>query len=244
MTDEWAGGKNASGRVRDSGGQTAKSAEREVKRSRRRKGVKARPNTCSTSPSSIRAAQRRAKALDLRVQGYTFEAIGMRLGVSKAQAARDIDSAVAEVTVEPAKELLKLELRRCDELMSAHYADACNGDVTATNTVLRIMAHRAMLMGWSRDQQGAARVVISDGVGAGGEPRRLELEFVLPGQRIIDMERLDELPPPRSSYDVPQSSHAPSRPPSSSPRIIDALVNAPISMPIVQPKKGPGSWMD
>ena len=187
-SDPWAPGSDedaaTTGRIR-SGAQATQShrpAEREVKASRRRKGVKARPNTCSTSPKSIRAAQRRAEALDLRVQGFTFEVIGKHLGVSKAQAARDIDTALAEITVEPAKELLKLELRRCEELMAAHYANACDGDVVATNTVLRVMAHRATLMGWSRDQQGAARVVINDTAGAGGEPRRLELEFVLPGK--------------------------------------------------------------
>lgn len=96
--------------------------------------------------------------------------IGKHLGVSKAQAARDIDTALAEITVEPARELLKLELRRCEELMAVHYANACDGDVVATNTVLRVMAHRAMLMGWSRDQQGAGRVVINDAGSAGGEP--------------------------------------------------------------------------
>ena len=69
---------------------------------------------------------------------------------------------LAEITVETARELLKLELRRCEELMAAHFANACDGDVVATNTVLRVMAHRAMLMGWSRDQQGAAGVMISE----------------------------------------------------------------------------------
>ena len=116
--------------------------------------------------------------------------IGKHLNVSKAQAARDIDTALAEITLEPAKELLKLELRRLDELAAAHYANAIDGDVTATNTVLRVMAHRAMLMGWSRDQLGAARVVISEG---DGENRRLELEFVLPGQRIVDLENMERL---------------------------------------------------
>ena len=57
---------------------------REVRASRRRKGVKARPNTCSTSPRSIRAAQRRAEALDLRVQGHPYSVIGRHLGVSTA----------------------------------------------------------------------------------------------------------------------------------------------------------------
>jgi hypothetical protein len=241
MTDEWAGEKGASGRVRDSGGQTGMRAEREVKRSRRRKGVKAKPNTCSTSPRSIRAAQRRAEALDLRVQGYTFEVIGKHLGVSKAQAARDIDTALSEITAEPARELLKLELRRLDELTAAHYADALAGDVTATNTILRVMAHRAVLMGWSRDQP--ARVVISDGGGAGGEPRRLELEFVLPGKRIADMDGLDAISPPCSRPSSPSLSSLPS---SSSPssRTMDLKANPPSSgVPIMPMSRKPTDWM-
>ena len=87
--------------------------------------------------------------------------IGKHLSISKAQAARDIDTALAEITSEPARELLKLELRRLDELMAAHYTNALAGDVTAANAILRVMAHRAVLMGWSRDQQGAARLVIT-----------------------------------------------------------------------------------
>jgi hypothetical protein len=162
------------------------------------------------------------------------------LGVSTAQAARDIETALAEITVEPARELLKLELRRCDELMAAHYANACDGDVVATNTVLRVMAHRAMLMGWSRDQQGAARVVISEGNGVGGENRRLELEFVLPGKRIVDMDALDHHQHEHHDHGAHHRVE-PSRP---MMRTIDAVVNPPTSVPIIQPKKGPGSWMD
>jgi hypothetical protein len=166
------------------------------------------------------------------------------LGVSTAQAARDIETALAEITVEPARELLKLELRRCEELMAAHYANACDGDVVATNTVLRVMAHRAMLMGWSRDQQGAARVVISDGGGAGGEPRRLELEFVLPGKRIADMDGLDAISPPCSRPSSPSSSSLPS---SSSPssRTMDLKANPTSNGVSIIPWKKPGGtgWM-
>jgi hypothetical protein len=96
------------------------------------------------------------------------------------------------------------------------------------------MAHRAMLMGWSRDQQGAARVVISDNGAGGGEPRRLELQFVLPGGRIADMERLDHTPPSWS----PSSPSSSSLPSSSSPssRTIDLKANPPSSgVPLVQP---------
>jgi hypothetical protein len=236
MTDKRAGEKSASGGVRNSGGQTGMRAEREVKRSRRRKGVKARPNTCSTSPKSIRAAQRRAEALNLRKQGYSYREIGEHLGVSTAQAARDIETALAEITLGPARDLLKLELQRCDDLMAAHYARACDGDVTATNTVLRVMAHRAMLMGWSRDQQGAARVVISDGGGA--EPRHLAVELVLPSGRIADMDRLNAISPPCSRPSSPSSL------PSSSSPTMDLEANPPSSrVPLMPMSRKPTDWM-
>jgi hypothetical protein len=236
MTDEWTGEKSTSGRVRNSRCQTGMSAEREVKRSRRRKGVKATPNTSSSSPRSIRAAQRRAEALNLRVQGYTFEVIGKHLGVSKAQAARDIDAALAEITTEPAKQLLAMELRRLDELQSAHFHNATEGDPTATNAVLRIMAHRAMLLGWSRDQQGAARVVISDGGGPGGEPRKLELEFVLPGGGHVAMD--DALGSPDTQYRTHRANiDTPVSPPSSPPLRIK-----PEPTDLVLDKVQPSAW--
>jgi endonuclease/exonuclease/phosphatase family metal-dependent hydrolase len=124
-SDPWAPAgseHDTTGRMQ-TGTQAHRVAEREVKASRRRKGVKARPNTCSTSPRSIRAAQRRAEALDLRVQGYTFEVIGKHLGVSKAQAARDIDTALAEITREPAKLLMggTFHLFQPAALVEAHY---------------------------------------------------------------------------------------------------------------------------
>ena len=211
-------------------------AEREAKASRRRKGVKAKPNTSSTSPRTIRAAQRRAEAINLRKQGYSYREIGEHLGVSTAQAARDIETALAEITLEPARELLKLELQRCDDLMAAHYARACDGDVTATNTVLRVMAHRAMLMGWSRDQQGAARVVISDGGGAGAEPRRLELEFILPNsQRVARLEALE--PPVHHQHRAQQPGQ------SRAHDVLDLQANPPSSgVPLIQPRK-PTDWL-
>ena len=173
-----------------------------------------------------------------------YRVIGKHLGVSTAQAARDIETALAEITLEPAQELLKLELRRCDDLMAAHYANACDGDVTATNTVLRVMAHRAMLMGWSRDQQGAARVVISDGGGAGAEPRHLAVELVLPSGRIADMDGLDAISPPCSRPSSPSLSSLSSSSSSPSSRTMDLEANPPSSrVPLVPMSRKPTDWM-
>jgi hypothetical protein len=201
-------------------------AKREVKASRRRKGVKATPNTSSTSPRSIRAAKRRAAALDLRVHGHTFEVIGKHLGVSKAQAARDIDAALAEITTEPAKQLLAMELRRLDELQSAHFQNATEGDPTATNAVLRIMAHRAMLLGWSRDEQGAARVLISDSGGVGGEPKTMAIEFILPGGAHVGIDEVDCLVDHGHHQHTDPSSSSSPRPQRIRPEPTDLVLDA------------------
>jgi hypothetical protein len=74
-------------------------------------------------------------------------------------------------------------------------------------------------------------VVISDGAGVGAENRKLEIEFVIPGKRIADM---DELEPPRPSSSSPR------------PPMLDLTPNKPNSgVPLVSAFKKPGgSWMD
>ena len=185
----------------------------ETKKPRRLKGRKATTNTCSTSPKSIRIAKRRAEALDLRAIGYSFKQIGERLKIGMTLAYNDVAKALEEITAEPAQRLLKLELKRCDELQSAVYETALKGDPTAINTALRVMAHRAMLLGWSRDQQGAGRVVISSGP---GNERRLDIQFVLPtssgGQRAIGYDDLQHIQPrPQPAMRTPDSSSPPLR---------------------------------
>src|SRR5215831_5809100 len=65
--------------------QSTTSGHREAKRPRTRRRAAARPNTSSTSPRSIKAAQRRADALGLRLQGHPYSVIGKHLGVSTAK---------------------------------------------------------------------------------------------------------------------------------------------------------------
>ena len=153
------------------------------KRRRRLKGVKATPNSCTTGPRAIRVARRRAEALDLRATGLSFREIGKRLGVSTAQASLDVVKGLEEITLEPARELLKLELRRCDELQAAIYPKALKGDATAINSTLRVMWHRGMLMGWTRDLNGAAQVTIRSE--SGETDRGLSIEFVMSDKRRI-----------------------------------------------------------
>lgn len=72
----------------------------------------------ATSATSIKQAERRAEMLSLRVQGWTLEQIGERMGVGKPTVSRVISNALAAHTREPAEELLALELGRCDVLLT------------------------------------------------------------------------------------------------------------------------------
>jgi hypothetical protein len=78
------------------------------------------PNTtcAATSPAQIRIAERRAVVMDLRRKGHDFRAIAQATGISVATAYRDVVEGMAEITREPARELLTLELERLDQLSS------------------------------------------------------------------------------------------------------------------------------
>ena len=71
-----------------------------------------------TGAKSIRDAERRAEMLSLRVQGWTLEQVGERMGVGADTVHRVISRALTAQTREPAEELLNLELGRCDVLLN------------------------------------------------------------------------------------------------------------------------------
>jgi hypothetical protein len=201
-------------------------SEKRENRGRYRQRALKRPNTSSTSPKQIEMAKRRAQALELREMAYSYEQIAYHLGVTKSTIERDIQRALRGLVIEPAHAVFTLEMRRIDALISTFMPDALNGDSNAATVCLRYMQHRANLLGWGTKDH-AAKLTITDGAGAGGEPRRLELEFVLPGPRTADMDAGDR-----------HHHHAQPM------KTIDAVVNKPTSVPIVQPQsRKPWDWM-
>jgi hypothetical protein len=207
------------------------------KPSRRLKGRAATVNTCSTGPKQIALAKRRAKALDLRAMGYSFQRIGAELKYSTTLAFNDVSKALDSITAEPAQKLLKLELRRCDELQAAIYPKALTGDPAAINSALRVMWHRGMLLGWTRNQ-GDAQVVINGGPES---DRKLNISFHLPtsngGQRAIsfdDLQRMESQPAAIGTNHRHRSNNTP--PDSSSPPLrIKPNPNTDITLDPVQP---------
>lgn len=79
-------------------------------------GTPSRGVACKTSAAAIRNAARREEMLRLRIEGLTLEEIGQRMGVHKTAVQAAIAKALEKQTQEPSRQLISLELERCDVL--------------------------------------------------------------------------------------------------------------------------------
>lgn len=105
-------------------------------------------NKNQTSPSTIDAKLRAAKALELRMEGMKFDDIATELGYNSKQAAFDaVTRELRAITREPAEEVLRLDLERLDRMWGVHYLNAQAGDAIALSACMRIMERRAKLLG-------------------------------------------------------------------------------------------------
>ena len=105
-------------------------------------------NKNQTSPSTIDAKVRAAKALELRMEGMKFDDIANELGYNSKQAAFDaVSRELKAITREPAEEVLRLDLERLDSMWGIHYLNAQAGDAMALSSCMRIMERRARLLG-------------------------------------------------------------------------------------------------
>lgn len=103
-----------------------------------------------TSQRRTQSHVRAREALDLRIQGHTYDQIGDALGVSKQQAHRLVKAELDELAVlthGAAEELRQRELETLDRLLSKAMPLADQGDMHAVDRVIRISARRASLLG-------------------------------------------------------------------------------------------------
>lgn len=128
---------------KDKAGRPRKGDKRRKPPERKRKT----PRNSHTSPRKIKREERKREALEYRKQGYTYAQIGTEMGMDPAEVFRLVDEGIKEIAQEAAEELLKLELDRLDSLLAAHYATATEADIASGDFVLKIMAHRAKLLG-------------------------------------------------------------------------------------------------
>lgn len=95
-------------------------------------------------------AERRAKAYDLRTMGKSYPSIAKELGVSAATVRKDIKAYMDYLPRENAIELRDMELDKLNRMELALQKKALGGNTQAINTIVRIMQHRAELMGLDR----------------------------------------------------------------------------------------------
>ena len=102
----------------------------------------------------IEAAQRQAKAVELRLAGYDYATIAKHCGYSDQTGAyQAVLAALRNTRKEPADELRQLECDRLDKMLRGAWLTATKGDPQAIYACLAIMDRRAKLLGlWSVTQ--------------------------------------------------------------------------------------------
>lgn len=90
---------------------------------------------------------RAAKAVDLKLAGASYRAIGERLGVSHGQVERDVALVLDRMLAEPVARMRALHLARLERLLLAAWPRATAGDLDAIDTCRRLLDSVAKLLG-------------------------------------------------------------------------------------------------
>ena len=109
---------------------------------------KGRPK--ATAKTMAVALSRERQALELRMAGKGYQAIGDALGITAPGAADAVRRAIAKLeaeTAEKAEEVRRLELDRLDAMLEGLWEKAQDGDPQAIDRVLRIQERRAKYLG-------------------------------------------------------------------------------------------------
>ena len=98
-------------------------------------------------------AQKRDRALSLRLTGATYQAIADAMGVNKSTVKRWIDTAIDGVDKENAKQLIALENERLNRAMRAIWPKVIDGQLGAVDRVVKLSERRARLNGLDAPQK-------------------------------------------------------------------------------------------
>jgi hypothetical protein len=143
-----------------------------------------------TSERQIIRKRRIATALDLRLQGHSLDEIARHLKTGRTSVHNWISGALEDMIVEPAQQLLKMELRRLDELQSAIYTEAATGHLPSLYSYLAIHDRRCRLLGLTPRDGSPSPLALQ--INNGGGPQPLEVTFITPTRRELPD---DERPP-------------------------------------------------
>ena len=103
----------------------------------------------ASTEQRLTTAQKRAKAIQLRIAGASYEQIAAKVGyASRGAAHKAVNEEIAKIPREPAKDLLALELQRLDAMHLALWTQAIQEkDQFAIDRIVKLMDHRAKLTG-------------------------------------------------------------------------------------------------
>jgi hypothetical protein len=162
-----------------------------------------------TSPKQIARRRKIDEALSFREAGHSYVKIARHMKASVSTVHGWVVQGMSMIPVNNAKEVLALELQRLDNLMSAHYANAVNGDVSATEMCLRVIEKRARLCGLFPREGQLAQILVA--AAANGEVQPLtQIEFVIPGTKPEDDEQQSPVRGPQPPWAWQRQLPAPS----------------------------------
>src|SRR6516162_10337808 len=145
-----------------------------------KRAVLQRPGTSYTSPNAIKLQQRRAAALDYRLQGRAYHWIAKALDCHPSTAHDYVVKALRDmIPRETAEAVLQLEMARLDAMQGAIFANAANGDIPSIDACLRIIHQRARLLGLYPSDKHHSPLHVSVGADApNAEDTGIEVRFV------------------------------------------------------------------
>lgn len=120
---------------------------------------KGRPAGAAPTPELINREQ---QVLQLRRQGYTWNQISHQVGYRSPSGSRDAYMrAMQRILVEDVESLRALEYDRLEHLHQAHWENAIQGDIRATEIILKISERRCKLLALDKKQPRQAAVEIN-----------------------------------------------------------------------------------
>jgi hypothetical protein len=100
-----------------------------------------------SSPKTIARLERLGRIINMRMQGFTLDAIGQAEGVSNVRIYQLLTEGLERSIVEAGAEVRRVELLRLDDLQCSVYERAVAGDDAAIDRCLAIHDRRVRLMG-------------------------------------------------------------------------------------------------
>ena len=108
------------------------------------------------------SAQLTVEMLELRKQGWTYQAIGDQYGITAPSAYQRVKKALHDLVAEPAEEVRQIELQRLDRMQQAVDDKIAAGELRSIDQGLRIMDMRAKLLGLYAPVKVEADVVVAE----------------------------------------------------------------------------------